>query len=189
MAAPLTPLVLPAWTCPAPTTAPDPATTTLVPARVEIPERTVWVDLHLITDLLAKARHAATLACAPFSHFHVGAALIMADDPDHTVITGANVENSSLSLTQCAERTALYFAAAQGFRKLRYLAVSCAATTPATPIRDRSPCGSCRQVIREFSTPETLIFLDTGGPHLGADVFDVDRLLPHGFLFKGPPAS
>jgi len=183
MAAPLTPLTLPAWGTQFSTSpeAPTSAFPQLVPGTLQIPERTVLVEAPLLTELLLRARAAATLAYAPFSGFRVGAALVMDDDPRQSVITGANVENSSLSLTQCAERTALFQAAALGFRHLRYLAVTCAAASPATPVSDRSPCGACRQVLREFAGPDTLILLDRGTPDPSADVFDIERLLPHGF--------
>lgn len=120
MAAPLTPLILPAWESVRPS-APEDAGSGLVAGTLHLPERTVLVDPDLLLNLLRRARAAARLAYAPFSKFRVGAALIMADDPAQSIITGANVENSSYSLTQCAERTALPHAAAQGHRRLRYL--------------------------------------------------------------------
>ncbi len=149
-----------------------------------LPARTVSVETALLHRLIHEARAATLRAYAPFSGFRVGAAVLMADDPARRVITGANVENSSYSLTQCAERTALQTAAAAGHRRLRYLAVSCAATTPGTPLRQRSLCGSCRQVLREFADDETLVLLDRGTVEPSADVFDVERLLPHGFRFE-----
>jgi cytidine deaminase len=184
MAAPsLTLLTLPAWGTFVPPPAQPPDAATLHPGTLHLPERTVLVDVDLVHELVARARAAALLAYAPFSGFRVGAALVMEDDLGREIITGANVENSSYSLTQCAERTALQTAAARGHRKLRYLAVSCAATTPATPLRDRSLCGSCRQVLREFADANTLVFLDRGTPSPSVDVFDIERLLPHGFHF------
>lgn len=153
------------------------------PGPLLLPARTLLVDGALFQELIQHARTAARLAYAPFSNFRVGAALVMADDPDQSIITGANVENSSYSLTQCAERTALQTAAARGHRRLRYLAVSCAASTPDTPLQQRSPCGSCRQVLREFADQDTLVLIDRGTPDPSADVFDLARLLPHGFRF------
>jgi cytidine deaminase len=175
-------LILPAWG--SDSTAPDEPGATLHAGTLHLPARTIQIDVPLMQELLHRARAAALLAYAPFSRFHVGAALIMADDPAHEIITGANVENSSYSLTQCAERTALQTAVARGHRRLRYLAVTCANTTAATQLRDRSLCGSCRQVLREFSDTETLVLLDRGTPEPTADVFDVERLLPHGFYFQ-----
>lgn len=153
-------------------------------ANFYLPARRVEVETGLLVELIHRARAAALLAYAPFSNFRVGAALMMADDPTRSIITGANVENNSYSLTQCAERTALQTAAARGYRRLRYLAVTCAASTADTPLRQRSMCGSCRQVLREFADPETLVLIDRGTDEPTADVFDVDRLLPHGFRFE-----
>lgn len=157
-----------------------------------IPEKQVAADPALLAGLLLKARDAAKTAYAPFSGFRVGAALVMADDPAGAVFTGANVENSSYGGTICAERTAITQAAARGFRRLRYLAVSCIDARDAA-LRDRSPCGLCRQVIREFTDPDpakdtALILIDTAAPGVLADMLDIERLLAHGFHF-GPRRS
>lgn len=165
---------------------PDAATATplgrlTVPGRA-IPEKTVSVDPTEIGRLRDAARDAAARAHAPYSRFRVGAALIMADDQERRVISGANVENASYGGTICAERTALTQAATLGFRKLEVLVVSCVAALEA-PVADRSPCGICRQVIHEFGSrePETLVIVDGGGEGALGDVFDLDRLLPYGF--------
>lgn len=173
-------LVLPAVDRPDATT-PTPLGRLTVPGRA-IPEKTVWVDPTEIARLRDAARDVATRAHAPYSRFRVGAALIMADDPQRRAITGANVENASYGGTICAERTALTQAASLGFRKLELLVVSCVATLDA-PVADRSPCGLCRQVIHEFGSrdPETLVVVDGGGAGALGDVFDLDRLLPYGF--------
>lgn len=178
----MTLITLPAWGVP-PLDCENP-TLSFYAGSFYLPARTVSVETALLHRLIHEARAAALRAYAPFSGFRVGAAVLMADDPARRVITGANVENSSYSLTQCAERTALQTAAAAGHRRLRYLAVSCAATTPGTPLRQRSMCGSCRQVLREFADDETLVLLDRGTVEPSADVFDVERLLPHGFRFE-----
>lgn len=179
----LSPLVLPAWQ-----SAPPSATAEgLFPVDAALPERTFMVDAERLRELVRHARQAAANAYAPFSHFPVGAALEMADDPAAAILTGTNVENSSYGLTMCAERTALHHAASRGFRRLKYLAVSCARISGG-PLRDRSPCGACRQVIKEFADEETLILLDRGLDDFSADVLDIERLLPFGFKFT-PPAG
>lgn len=177
----LSPIVLPAWHS---VSAPADASG-LAPAGMALPERTVMADPEKLRELIRRARHAAARAYAPFSRFQVGAALEMADDPAASLFTGANVENSSYGLTMCAERTALHHAVSQGFRRLKHLAVSCASVSN-TPLHDRSPCGACRQVIREFADAHTLILLDRGGDDFSADVLDIDRLLPFGFRFTTP---
>lgn len=173
-------LVLPAVDRPDAAT-PTPLGRLTVPGRA-IAEKTVSVDPAEIARLRDAARTVAGHAHAPYSRFHVGAALIMADDPERRIVTGANVESASYGGTICAERTALTQAASLGFRKLELLVVSCVATLDA-PVADRSPCGICRQVIHEFGStePETLVIVDGGGDGALGDVFDLERLLPYGF--------
>jgi len=150
-----------------------------------IPEKRVMADPALLRELVKAARAAAAKAHVPYSHFHVGAAVIMADDPEGRIITGANVENASYGATVCGERNALHAAAAQGFRKIRFLALS-TADSLGGPLPERSPCGICRQVMREFidrdeSGGAALILVDTGDADCTADILDIDRLLPYGF--------
>lgn len=92
------------------------------------------------------ARAAAEKAYAPYSGFRVGAAIWT----DRGLFTGANVENASYGLTNCAERTAIFAAAAAGARKLKCVVVY-------TPTKGATaPCGACRQVIFEFG-PEARV--------------------------------
>ena len=137
-------LVLPAEAGPAAATD-TPLGRLTVPARA-LPERRVMVDPAELARLRDAARAAAAGAHAPYSGLGVGAALVMADDPQRRVFLGANVENASYGATICAERTAIAQAAAAGFRRIAVLAVSCAQALDA-PLADRSPCGICRQVI------------------------------------------
>jgi cytidine deaminase len=153
---------------------------TLRVADWHLPSKTVEVDTALVKELVTAARLACETAYAPFSRFHVGAALVMADDAATSIITGTNVENSSYGLTICAERAAIFSGVSRGFRRLKYLAVSCRGEAEFD-LRGRSPCGACRQVICEFADDRTLILLDRNETGLNADIFDIDRLLPWGF--------
>jgi cytidine deaminase len=91
--------------------------------------------------LLDMARAARQNACAAYSHFQVGAALV---SEDGRVFTGCNIENCSYGLTVCAERVALFKAISEGARKFSKIAVV-ADTSDPTP-----PCGACRQLLWEF---------------------------------------
>jgi len=91
--------------------------------------------------LLEAALQVRERAHAPYSKFHVGAAL---EDSEGRIYTGCNVENASYGLTVCAERNAAFKAVSEGARRFRRIAVA-ADTTPLTP-----PCGACRQVLSEI---------------------------------------
>lgn len=100
-------------------------------------------------DLVAAARLAARNAYAPYSHFGVGAAVLLTDG---TVVTGANFENASYGLSLCAETVALATISAQG-RLADVAAIGVIGgpigpdgLTGESPV---SPCGRCRQVMNE----------------------------------------
>lgn len=101
-------------------------------------------------QMMDSAREAAKNAYVPYSHFPVGAAILTGDN---SVIAGANIENASFGLTNCAERTAVFTAAAAGHRHIRAVAV----TAPGAP--GTTPCGACRQVLREFVGPDGMVVL------------------------------
>lgn len=92
-------------------------------------------------ELVHRARAVMANAYAPYSRFHVGAAI---EADDGSVHIGCNVENASYGLTICAERMAVGAAVAAGKRKLVRVAVVSAVEPPATP------CGACRQLLAEF---------------------------------------
>ena len=113
--------------------------------------------------LFEQAMEAAKNAYAPYSHFRVGAALLLSDG---SVVTGVNVENRSYGLTNCAERTAVFSAVAMGKKNFTAIAI-------ATPDADYpvGPCGACRQVISEFMKPEApVIFGSSAGNRIETTV-------------------
>ena len=114
------------------------------------------LDDQQIESLASLAWEARLNAYAPYSQFHVGAALLAADG---RVFTGANVENASLGLTMCAERVALGAAAAAGVRSVTAIAVA--------GVDDEGvfPCGACRQVLSEFSPKMRIIRCRPDGTH------------------------
>lgn len=106
--------------------------------------------------LLATARDFANRAYVPYSHFPVGAAVLVEDG---SIIGGVNIENASYPLSLCGERTAVVTAAARGYRTIHAVAVSAPKSAGTTP------CGACRQVLNEFlpEGDDMLVLLDTGG--------------------------
>lgn len=125
--------------------------------------------------LLLEARKVLPLAYAPYSNFRVAAAILTEDGK---IFTGVNVENASYGLTICAERTALFSAVSAGCRSFSYLAVV-SADDNILP----SPCGACRQVLREFS-PEMKVIAAAGekGEILRLSLAE---LLPYSFELQG----
>jgi len=97
--------------------------------------------------LIHKAKEAAHNAYAPYSKFHVGAALILEDG---TVVTGSNQENASYPLCMCAERVALYAATSQqGGKRIMKMAIV-AHKKNHKELAAAASCGACRQVMAEF---------------------------------------
>lgn len=101
-------------------------------------------------NLIALAREVQEKAYVPYSKFAVGAALLTEDG---NIFTGCNVENVSFGLTNCGERSAIFkMISEKGPKaKIKAIAVTCKPDIPLVP------CGACRQVIEEFSTPETVV--------------------------------
>ena len=100
-------------------------------------------------ELIAAAREAAAHAYAPYSHFGVGAAVLLADG---SIVTGANFENASYGLSLCAETVALATVNAQGrLADVAAIGVIGGPIGPGGPTGDKpvSPCGRCRQVMNE----------------------------------------
>ena len=121
-------------------------------------------------ELIALAQQAREYAYAAYSGFPVGAALL---GRSGKVYTGCNVENAAYPLTTCAERAAVIKAVSEGEREFEAIAVVTA--TGATP------CGSCRQILREFAGPDgelRVIVADLDG---NSSTFTIEELLPHGF--------
>jgi cytidine deaminase len=103
-------------------------------------------------QLIDQARKARERAYAPYSGFHVGAAL---EANDGTVFLGCNVENASYGLCNCAERTVFFSALAAGYRPGQFKTLAVIGKTNG-PI---APCGACRQVMIELGSPKLEVVL------------------------------
>src|SRR5205085_5012245 len=117
-------------------------------------------------QLVEAATAARRSAYAPYSQFSVGAALITKAGK---IYTGCNVENVSLGLTICAERSAIATAIAQGSKDFVAIAVVTAGKKPAMP------CGACRQVLAEFNPSIKVLAATIDGK---MQEFDLAELLP-----------
>ena len=105
-----------------------------------------------MNELIEKAIQMMGKAQAPYSKYLVGAAI---KTDEELIIGGCNIENASYPLSICAERTALFSAITQGYRKFSAMAI-------ATKIGGY-PCGSCRQVIWELCGNIPIYICDTNG--------------------------
>ena len=129
----------------------------------------------LYERLLPEAIAASQAAWCPHSDFPVGAALLTADDQ---IIRGCNVENVSYGLTNCAERSALFSAIAQGHAPGSFKAMLVYAPNVALI----SPCGACRQVMHDLMSPHCVVYC-VGHEAAAARDWTVEQLLPGAFGF------
>jgi len=118
-------------------------------------------------QLVALAQDARKKAYAPYSHYDVGAALLTESGQ---VFTGCNVENAVYPLCLCAERTAVVKAVSEGQREFAAIAIATR--------NGGSPCGACRQVLREFALHLRILLADDAG-HVRQ--YTLDQLLPDSF--------
>jgi cytidine deaminase len=102
------------------------------------------------TELAQKAVEAKLIALPPYSNFHVGAALLT---EDNKLYKGGNIENSSYSLTVCAERVAVFKAISEGERKFKAIAIA------SDDEGFCPPCGPCRQVLYDLCGSEIDIIM------------------------------
>ena len=124
------------------------------------------MDYQLLAE---KAIEAKSKAFPPYSNFHVGAALLTADNK---IYSGCNVEVSSYSLTICAERNAIFKAISEEERKFKAIAI-------ASDDKDFCPpCGACRQVISDLCGDIDVIMVN---PKKELKIMKLSDLLPFAF--------
>lgn len=123
-----------------------------------------------LEDLIAESKIAMEKAYVPYSKFKVGAALLTAEGK---VYHGCNIENAAYSMTNCAERTALFKAFSEGERNFTQLVVVADTERPVPP------CGACRQVITELCPKDMKVVLT----NLKGDIKELtlEELLPGAF--------
>ncbi len=118
-------------------------------------------------ELARLAQEARKKAYAPYSRYDVGAALLTASGQ---VFSGCNVENAAYPMTICAERTAIVKAISEGERDFVAIAIA--------THNGGSPCGACRQVMREFAPNLRVLLVDDAGQ---LRQFTLAQLLPESF--------
>ncbi len=125
--------------------------------------------------LIEAALKVRDMAYARYSGYRVGAAI---EDDKGNIHIGCNVENAAFPEGSCAEANAIGAMVAAGGKSIRTIAVAGGRETTEAC----TPCGGCRQRIREFSTPDTVIILqdDKGRPQH----YDIDTLLPRSFVLQ-----
>ncbi len=130
-------------------------------------------------ELVELALEARQMAYTPYSHFTVGAALMTKEGK---VYKGCNIENASYTPTNCAERTAFFKAISEGEKEFAAIAIV-GGFEDKEELGLCTPCGVCRQVMREFCDDDFKVILlteQTGGENK-YEVYDLTEVLPLSF--------
>jgi len=134
--------------------------------------------------LLEKAWKACDSAYAPYSQFHVGAAVLLANGE---IVVGNNQENAAYPSALCAERVAMYYASAH-FPGIAMKAIAVAVKSDVVKLEEpASPCGACRQVMAEYENlHHSKLRIILGSPNTKIQIMDgVKSLLPLTFYAEG----
>jgi len=131
------------------------------------------MEKETVLKLVKAAVEAKEKAYAPYSNYHVGAAVLTTDG---TVFTGCNVENASYGATNCAERTAIFKMVSEGYTKISAIAI--AGGTAEAPA---FPCGVCRQVISEFAESGDISVI-VASDEENYKLFTLDEIFPFAFM-------
>lgn len=125
-------------------------------------------------DLFNLAKDAMKNSYAPYSNYNVGAALLCKNG---NVYKGCNIENASFSLTNCAERTALFSAIANGEKDFEAI---CVVGGKNGVLSDYAmPCGACRQALAEFCDADFKVYVGINKNDIKE--YSLDELLPYSF--------
>ena len=128
-----------------------------------------------VAELIRSAMEARKKAYAPYSGYMVGAAVLT---NELRIYTGCNIENAAYTPTVCAERTAVFKAVSEGWRRFKAIAV---VGSPKGDITQYAfPCGVCRQVMREFADADNFVVI-VAKSEQDYQAFTLRELLPEGF--------
>lgn len=128
-----------------------------------------------IQELIEKAIGMMDYSYVPYSHFHVGAALLAKNGK---VYGGCNIENAGYTPSNCAERTAFFKAVSEGVRDFQAICIVGGKDGKLTGYT--APCGVCRQVMMEFCNPKTFqIILAVDKERY--EIYTLEELMPLGF--------
>ncbi len=128
----------------------------------------------LIEKLIKKAIEMLNFSYAPYSNFHVGAALLTSEGE---IYTGCNIENAAYGPSNCAERTAIFKAVSEGKKEFEAIAVVGGKNGKIENFCP--PCGVCRQVLAEFCKKEFEIVLAKSTNEY--KIITLEQLLPESF--------
>jgi cytidine deaminase len=130
-------------------------------------------DKETIRELIMRAMGMMKMSYIPYSHFSVGAALLT---DSGEIYTGCNIENAAYTPSVCAERTAFFKAVSEGHTSFKAIAVTGGMNRKAEDFC--TPCGVCRQVMREFVNDDFVVYM--GGAE-GYEAMTMAQILPAGF--------
>lgn len=125
-------------------------------------------------DLFILAKAAMEKSYAPYSNYNVGAVLLCKNGNTYK---GCNIENASYSLTNCAERTALFSAIANGEKEFKAICIVGGKNGKITDYV--MPCGACRQALAEFCNENLKVYV--GISENDIKEYTLDELLPYSF--------
>mgnify|MGYP001077973329 FL=1 len=128
-----------------------------------------------VAELIRSAMEARKKAYAPYSGYMVGAAVLT---NELRIYTGCNIENAAYTPTVCAERTAVFKAVSEGWRRFKAIAV---VGSPKGDVTQYAfPCGVCRQVMREFADADNFVVI-VAKSEQDYQALTLRELLPEGF--------
>lgn len=128
-----------------------------------------------VAELIRSAMEVRKKAYAPYSGYMVGAAVLT---NELRIYTGCNIENAAYTPTVCAERTAIFKAVSEGWRRFKAIAV---VGSPKGDVTQYAfPCGVCRQVMREFADAGNFVVI-VAKSEQDYQAFTLSELLPEGF--------